>query len=178
MNSLIEDLKTGSRYFAITYDVDSNGIVASAPVGAIMTRQEYKDLVEGLTQFFACHNDEEIEQFNLKAIKKYNAALFPATTSMKQESVGSVYLLRTENGLFKIGKAKDLTKRFQPFHVKFPMKWEMIHSFRSNYYSRAETKLLHRFSDKQAVGEWFKLDPDDVTFIQSLQDYSLDGEDN
>lgn len=90
-----------------------------------------------------------------------------------QKDSGYIYLIAAENGLYKIGKAKDLGKRLKPFSVNFPMRWELIHSFRSDDYSRAESRLHKRFTSKRDVGEWFRLSPSDIAFITSLQDGSL-----
>lgn len=89
----------------------------------------------------------------------------------KKGEQGHVYLIRTENNLYKIGKARDINARLKPFGVNFPMKWELIHSFPADDYSIAEALLHEMFSDKQEVGEWFSLDPDDVVYVSSLHGF-------
>jgi hypothetical protein len=86
---------------------------------------------------------------------------------------GYVYLIRIENGLYKIGKAKNIDERIKPFKVSFPMSWEIIHAFMSHDYSKAEITLHERFSDKRTVGEWFTLDEQDVQSIKSIKDWQL-----
>lgn len=86
---------------------------------------------------------------------------------------GYVYLIRAENGLYKIGKAKNVTTRLQPFSVHFPMKWELVHSFKADDYSVAEAELHVAYADKRDVGEWFKLAPEDVEYISGIQDGQL-----
>lgn len=83
---------------------------------------------------------------------------------------GYIYLIRAENGLYKIGKAKNITARMKPFHVNFPMNWKLIYSFKSNDYSYAEELLHAKYEDRRDVGEWFKLLPADVKYITSIQD--------
>ena len=90
-----------------------------------------------------------------------------------QAITGYVYLIRAENGLYKIGKAKNVNARMKPFRVDFPMKWELIHTIKSNDYGAAEGGLHKTFADKRDVGEWFRLSPDDVAFITGLQDGML-----
>lgn len=94
-------------------------------------------------------------------------------TSSRNRVIGFVYLIRIESGLYKIGKAKDITKRLQPFGVLFPMKWELVYQFKSDDYSAAEAKLHNKFFDKRDIGEWFRLDPADVEYITSIQDGQL-----
>jgi len=91
----------------------------------------------------------------------------------RKDAPGYVYLVRIETGLYKIGKAKNITSRLTPFGVSFPMKWELVHSFKSDNYSLAEASLHDRFSDKRDVGEWFRLLPEEVEEILSIQDGGL-----
>jgi hypothetical protein len=94
--------------------------------------------------------------------------------SVKKKSVsGYVYLILAENGLYKIGKAKNVSTRLQPFSVHFPMKWELVYTFQSDDYSKAEAQLHSKFADKRGVGEWFQLESDDVEYIKSIQDGQL-----
>lgn len=86
---------------------------------------------------------------------------------------GFVYLIRAENGLYKIGKAKNVSTRLQPFSVHFPMKWDLVHSFRSNNYSDAEKNLHGVYAEKRDIGEWFKLSEEDVNHIMAIQDNQL-----
>jgi hypothetical protein len=86
---------------------------------------------------------------------------------------GNVYLIRAENGLYKIGKAKKISERMKPFSVSFPMKWELLYSFQCRDYSYAEELLHAKYADKRDVGEWFKLTTDDVEYIKGIQDGQL-----
>ena len=90
-----------------------------------------------------------------------------------RNDAGSVYLILAENGLYKIGKARNISTRMQPFSVHFPMKWEMVYSFKSNNYSQAEAVLHEKYADKRDVGEWFRLSADDVQYIKGIKDNQL-----
>jgi hypothetical protein len=78
-----------------------------------------------------------------------------------------------ENGLYKIGKAKNVSTRMQPFSVHFPMKWDLVYSFKSNNYSHAEELLHAKYADKRDVGEWFRLTDADVEYIKGIKDGTL-----
>lgn len=93
--------------------------------------------------------------------------------SKKHGTPGYIYLIRADNGMYKIGKAKKISDRLKPFSVEFPMKWGLIHSFYSEEYSLAEAELHMRYADKRDVGEWFKLDADEVEQIKAIQDGQL-----
>jgi hypothetical protein len=90
-----------------------------------------------------------------------------------QKKSGYVYLLLAENGLYKIGKARDISARLQPFTVHFPMKWELVHSFKSDDYTKAEERLHTQFAATRDIGEWFRLTPADVEYIKAIQDGQL-----
>lgn len=86
---------------------------------------------------------------------------------------GFVYLIKAENGLYKIGKTKNVSKRMQPFSVSFPMKWELIHYFQSLNYTAAEQALHKKYADKRNTGEWFELQPEDAAYIIGVKDGQL-----
>jgi hypothetical protein len=96
-----------------------------------------------------------------------------AKDGLKPGMIGFVYLIRAENGLYKIGKAKNISRRMQPFSVSFPMKWEIVCYFQSEDYNAAELKLHRKFASKRDVGEWFRLSPADVAHITGIQDRQL-----
>jgi hypothetical protein len=91
----------------------------------------------------------------------------------KKVSFGFVYLIELENGLFKIGKAKEVSARMKVFTVSFPMKWTIAHYFSSQDYSIAEDTLHKKFCDKREIGEFFRLTPADVAYIKSIGDGQL-----
>jgi Meiotically Up-regulated Gene 113 (MUG113) protein len=97
----------------------------------------------------------------------------PEPAETKKTKPGYVYLIRAENGLCKIGKAKNVSSRLKPFGVDFPMKWELVHSFHSDDYGVAEKELHYKFRDKRVVGEWFRLLPEDVAHITAIMDGKL-----
>lgn len=86
---------------------------------------------------------------------------------------GFVYLVKLENGLYKIGKTKHLSERMKVFAVSFPMKWELYYSFLSDDYTRAEKTLHTEFADKREVGEWFRLTQRDINSITAIKDGQL-----
>ena len=86
---------------------------------------------------------------------------------------GFVYLIKLDNGLCKIGKAKSIKERMKVFGVQFPIKWELIHYFHSDNYSKAEEELHADFASKREIGEFFRLTEDDIIRIQSIRDGEL-----
>jgi hypothetical protein len=126
-------------------------------------------------------HDPRVSNSNQKLIVKYLGDAYLGfywersriTETKRQLIPGYVYLLSSDIGVFKIGKAIDITKRVKSLGVKIPIQVTLIHSFRSDDYSSAELALHEKFASKRTEGEWFKLDEDDVEYIKSIQDGQL-----
>ena len=87
---------------------------------------------------------------------------------------GDVYLFRRPD-LHKIGKSTDLQQRQKKLEREQGVQLELIHSFRSKDYTRAEGILLARYRSKLREGaEWFELDATDLQYICSINDFGLD----
>ena len=91
-------------------------------------------------------------------------------TPPKPPKPGWIYLMKAENGYYKIGRSKNVPARQKQLNREFPIKIEVIHLFWANDYISREKDLLFLFQDKQQEGEWFALDQGDVETIRELQD--------
>lgn len=80
---------------------------------------------------------------------------------------GYVYLLQCGD-LYKIGFSLQPRKRLKQFRTGSPHPILLIHSLRTSCYRQIERQLHHHFRGKRESGEWFKLDPEDVSYIKSL----------
>ena len=78
---------------------------------------------------------------------------------------GYVYLVRADNGLYKIGKAKDVEDRFKTFGSTCACKLELIHTVYSDKPHDLERRLHNRYAEKRSHGEWFALTDSDVKEI-------------
>lgn len=79
---------------------------------------------------------------------------------------GYVYLLKGENGLYKIGRSKspdirirDITKAVAPFDIQIVHK-----AFYPDCY-KAESDLHKLFKEKRRRGEWFELSDNEVMAV-------------
>jgi hypothetical protein len=162
-------------HWSFQYDDVSGGVYAVDQGGYLLTREELKDLHEGVLAFLGFHGDDAVEEYNTEIDEKRERRMKEEAEQAKPRRAvpGYVYLICAENGLYKIGKAKDIKKRLNPFSVKFPMEWKLVHSFHSDDYSSAEEELHWQYHDKRAVGEWFKLEHEDVEHITGIQDGQL-----
>ena len=87
---------------------------------------------------------------------------------------GYVYLIESENGLFKIGRSKDVWKRFSAITLAVPVPITLRHVVPTINYIRAEEWLHEQFASKRHHGEWFQLDQDDLEWFKDLENGSLD----
>lgn len=80
---------------------------------------------------------------------------------------GYVYVLRADNGLYKIGWAKILDKRIKKLEIVLPYELELIVSIQSENALALEGELHKHFADKRKKGEWFNLEAEDIVHIKS-----------
>lgn len=81
---------------------------------------------------------------------------------------GWVYLLRSADDLYKIGRTVDPNNRIRTFNVKLPFDVEYEHLIQTDNRFALETELHHHFAAQRVGGEWFNLSPEDVEYIKSL----------
>ncbi len=82
---------------------------------------------------------------------------------------GFVYLAYAENGLYKIGKARNPNTRVRQFTgAVAPFRVTLIHAVFSSRCSEIE-RLLHMcFNSHREQGEWFSLNDREVRYIKSF----------
>ena len=90
----------------------------------------------------------------------------------KETDHGYVYIIRAENNVYKIGKAKRLDERVNTFGVKLPIKTELYCSCEMDDYSKFEKDMHIRFAEKRVHGEWFNLTERDLEEIKALMGVS------
>lgn len=105
-----------------------------------------------------------------------------ATKGEPRAKDGYVYLLKAENGTYKIGKTVNPKSRRRTFNVRLPFAVEYSHIIHTDDMGKLERLLHQRFSDKRLRGsEFFQLTDIDVAFIVSLgveckiSDYMIKG---
>lgn len=77
---------------------------------------------------------------------------------------GIIYLIQAESGLCKIGATRDLSTIFVPYGAT--LAWKMPTA--NMVVTRA---CLHRrFADRHHHGDWFTLTPEEIAWIEALDD--------
>lgn len=75
---------------------------------------------------------------------------------------GFVYLM-FDGELWKIGKAVNIASRRSQIEREIGKQLDLLHSIRSNDYSRAEAEMHFRYRHCRIRGEWFDLARDELT---------------
>lgn len=81
---------------------------------------------------------------------------------------GYVYLLKADNGLYKIGHTGDYRDRIRTFKVKLPFDVQYEHIIPADDRLQVELTLHKRYAKQRIRGEWFDLSTEDVRYIKSL----------
>lgn len=81
---------------------------------------------------------------------------------------GFVYLM-FDDELWKIGKALNTAIRKSQIEREVGKQLDLLHSIRSNDYSRAEAEMHFRYRHCRIRGEWFDLAPEELSAICELE---------
>jgi len=82
----------------------------------------------------------------------------------------SVYLIRGNNGKYKIGIAKNPTQRIQQLQTGNSDKLQIIETYQSENASKIETALHNRYGHVRNHGEWFNLSiEEEVSFRKKCE---------
>jgi hypothetical protein len=90
----------------------------------------------------------------------------PQVQPLPKARPGFVYILKSDTGHYKIGRAIDPENRLRTFGVKLPFKVEYELLIPSDDYIKLEAELHARFHIKHVSGEWFALVPEDIEALR------------
>jgi len=127
---------------------------------------DYKEITIG---FFSPNEDYD-DCYNINDLKKiediYKSEL---TGKIKEYNISYIYLIKSSIG-YKIGKANDPFSRFSMIQTSNPEKLEILHLFpvEEKYAHEIEKRYHKIFENKKIIGEWFKLDDNDIYIIEAL----------
>jgi hypothetical protein len=89
--------------------------------------------------------------------------------------VGSVYFIESEFG-WKIGKAKDVSKRRRAFGVQLPFEFALRYHVKTANKTELEKYFHNYFKDKLINGEWYLIKIEDiVSAVNELTEFKLSG---
>lgn len=107
-------------------------------------------------------DQEIINDSQFVAYAEWMRAYTEVRTAERPPRHGYVYIVRSENGDYKIGRTINPNSRGKTFDVKLPLRVKFELLIESPDYRGLERELHQRFASKRIDGEWFKLTPEDV----------------
>jgi len=84
---------------------------------------------------------------------------------------GFIYILRADNNLYKIGRAKRVDERVKQLGLILPYELEIVASFETDDMYLAEKQLHNGYRDRRIRGEWFALTDFDVRRLNQIRFY-------
>jgi hypothetical protein len=82
----------------------------------------------------------------------------------------SVYLIRGNDGKYKIGIAKNPKKRIRQLQTANAEALKLIDEYKSENANRIEKALHYQYSYSRSMGEWFDLSvAEEGSFVKSCQ---------
>lgn len=103
-----------------------------------------------------------------REVQRRNRLADKSLTKQRKQQEGYVYLIKSSEGCYKIGRSKNVKERISSLGVTLPFDIEVIHTIKSADYAGLETELHELFELKRVRGEWFNLSPDDIEYIKGL----------
>jgi len=184
----------GLRFYAVKWDEDTRLIFPKDENGLIPSYEQAQAIIEGWLKFYhfipptlleLINSDTEIkkvkeEQEYARRKEAYEQRMQEnhlARRNAPRLNPGVVYLIRAENGYYKIGRTKDLETRLKALTKNSPFKLEVVHTIAVDDTVIFERELHETFSAKRREGEWFLLEDSDIEIIKSLGEPSNDIDD-
>jgi hypothetical protein len=157
-------------HFHVDEETNTIFAVEAGPTSVILSHAEFYELMENWIAFYESYSPEDIQRLNLELFA--HQALIRNQRGEKRDPntiiPGFVYVLKGENGYYKIGKARNVDSRYKLLKIQLPFSVELIHTIYSNDYTLAEKQIHQKFVGKQVNGEWFTLTESDVDYLKSL----------
>jgi hypothetical protein len=147
--------------------------------GFIYSREIWQRVRAMIDKFYTTYTDESIDEYNWENLgemilkdreaRKRKPAIEPEPPKPhKDEAPGCVYLMRADNGAYKIGLSRRPRERVQQLRRNRFGTIEVLHVIETDNMRALERELHKRYADKQIHGEWFMLDESDVAEIKAL----------
>ena len=148
-------------------DQDSGGIVPTL-AGEVLSRADFEELIAALHRFYDNTTDAAITGINAATrtamLNQRNQDIrkWPGKVDQRAQRRGVIYILKADNGLYKIGKTSNPDKRLPRLAIQLPYQITVVRTIWTDDIDGLESGLHHRFADKRAHGEWFRLIQADI----------------
>jgi DNA integrity scanning protein DisA with diadenylate cyclase activity len=124
-------------------------------INRIPDTKELQKIIE-LLEDIKRRGDNWIKGFNQELSEKAKKFRKMMKRINEEEKIGYIYLLKS-NGLYKIGRAKNVKERIKGYRTQNPFGIQVVIKKKVKDYISKEKYLLKSFQDFREKGEWFKL---------------------
>ncbi len=137
----------------IGFSISSNMLIPRRRSNRVLDHDEWVATLEKINSFYSTVSPRMIADVNkhINLVNSTNDAIhigrFPV--------VGFVYLLRAENGRYKVGKTINMPKRLSEIQQEYPLEIRLIAFYKTKDYSQEEERIK-KLTKEYAVGpsEW------------------------
>lgn len=141
------------------------------------THAEWLQIREGIDHFYAtqghtvdAHNQKLFNKRSRPgASKRVSKPKKPVTVSTRRHRAtkGFVYVIQSEMGHYKIGKAKDPYSRNHTIGTEHAYRTWLVYVAKCTDHTRAERVLHEALAEWRLNGEWFGLPPEKLEWVVS-----------
>lgn len=125
---------------------------------------------ESLEDFLKNLTPEYMDEYNRSVDDYWNTqfSMERQEARKKKENRGHIYLVRSES-LYKIGRTKNVTKRFRSYSTENPYDTELVAHIEVEDCHSHERRLHEKYKKYRERGEWFRFPDDILGEVKSLQ---------
>lgn len=154
------------------HDYEHDDIYPLARNGEIISFKDFIELQTAALNFYATHTEIEIQDYNVSARQRWEDERqnrdVPQGYAINRQ--GYIYLIGSDQGVYKIGKAKDVSNRYKLIGINLPFPTELLHTIAVSDMTYAERALHQRYAKERQHGEWFTLSPEQLEEIKALHE--------
>jgi hypothetical protein len=139
--------RTPVRKFLAQPCLESHGLKLTDEAGNVLSPRDFESLCSHVQKFYQWHG--------LRGVRLMQKPKSPKAT-------GYVYLLRSESGLFKIGRSVNVTNRLSSIRGGSAEHITLIGALHVPDMAKTESDLHQKFTHRRQRGEWFSLTDSEV----------------
>lgn len=142
-------------------------------MGFLLNHEELESFKKMVERQLIILNEQQIKEYNDRMYNQYHGHCDESvnrTERTKKKRPGFVYLIRSENNKFKIGRTANIQKRMDQLTKNVPYKIELVHFHEATDYCQFEKQMHKLFFGKRVVGEWFDLSESDILAFKNARE--------
>lgn len=159
------------EFYRFSIDHENNTAIMINNSGYLPDIKQIKALIHGLSNFVDEYDQENIDAEN-ESIRNHFKNNEILNKKIEKEKIdkkpGYVYFIKDNLDNIKIGLAQNIEKRFKNY-TEMAYDPEIIFLLKCHDTVKVEKYFHNKFASKRFKGEWFKLDSEDIKFINSFK---------